>query len=316
MPAADHEYAGDARPAVVSGPPTSIGLALRDAARFDRSAVSPAAGLLAAIPVVTLFGISVAASDPVAAATLAAGAMLVGIGWRVGGGRPPVALMTIDALVMALSSFVGSVTGSTLVVHVAILIVWSLVAGLAVAVGRRGAVIGTQAIIAFVVFGRFRQPVGPALGLAGLVLAGGLAEMLFVTFIRWPPALRLQRTALALAYRELARLALAPEGMSGLPAASALDEAELAVSSPTLFGDESIMRLRSLVDEGRRVRLELNAIRAMLRQLGGARAPQRDGVLTEPVHGLLERTARGLDGAAAAIEGERDAAEDRRAYSR
>ena len=39
---------------------------------------------------------------------MGAGAMLVGIAWRITGGRPPLALMATDAVVMALSTFVGS----------------------------------------------------------------------------------------------------------------------------------------------------------------------------------------------------------------
>ncbi len=290
--------------------PTALGAAVRDAARFDRSAVSVAAGVLAAIPVVTVFGIGVAASDRVAAATMGAGAMLVGIGWRVGGGRPPVALMATDAMVMALSTFVGAATGSISSLHLVVLFVWSLAAGLAVAVGRRGAVIGTQAIIAFVVFGRFSQPVPSALGLAGLVLAGGLAEVLFVALARWPPPLRVQRTALGRAYHELAKFAVAPEDTTAISAGLALDEAELTVSSPVLFGDESIMRLRSLVDEGRRIRLELNAIRTLLRQSRGMTGSRAHGLDTAPLETLLGQAAHGLGLAAAAIEGDTHAASE------
>ncbi len=284
----------------------AIGLAVREAARFDRSAVSWSAGLLATIPVVAVFAGGVIASDPVAAATMGAGAMLVGIAWRVGGGRPPRALMVTDAGVMALATFLGSWTGSTQWVHLPVLAMWSLAAGLVVAVGRRGAVMGTQAVIAFVVFGRYAQPLGGALGLAALVLAGGLAQALFQTVVRWPPQLRVQRQAVAQAYRKLAELARSPRDASAIPAATEFDQAEQAVASPTLFGDEAFLRLRSLVDEGRRLRLELNAIRILLRQRSAASAAGSDEpVVAEP---LLEQTAAALDLAAAAIEGDHEAA--------
>lgn len=97
---------------------------------------------------------------------MGAGAMLVGIAWRVGGGLPPAVLMATDALLMALSTFVGSATGSLPWLHLALLFIWSLASGLIVAVGRRGAVIGTQAVIGLVVFGRFSQPIPSTLGLA------------------------------------------------------------------------------------------------------------------------------------------------------
>lgn len=240
--------------------------AVREAARFDRDLISARAGLLAAIPVVAVLGGGIAAGDPVAGVTMGAGAMLVGTAWRTVGGRPPLALMATDTVLMATSTFVGSVTGSASWLHVLVLGLWSLVGGLLVGVGNRGGVIGIQAIIAVVVFGRFSQPPAAALGLAGLVLAGGLAQVVFLSAIRWPSPLRAKREATAAAYRALARLAAARPGSSTLPVASALDEADSALASPGLFGDAAIMTLRSLVNEGHRLRVQLLALHALLRQ--------------------------------------------------
>jgi hypothetical protein len=153
----------------------SLTVAVREAARFDWREVDVAAGLLAAIPVAAVLAIGSIAWSAVAGVTMGAGAMLIGVAWRVAGGRPPLAVLATDAAIMALSTFVGCVTGSSSWLHLAVLAVWSLAGGLLVALGNRGGVIGTQAIIAFVVFGRFSQPAGASLGLAGLVLAGGWA---------------------------------------------------------------------------------------------------------------------------------------------
>src|ERR1035437_7825105 len=247
--------------------PAALTLAVREAARFDRGAVSVWAGLLAAIPVVAVLGGAIAGGDPVAGVTMGAGAMLVGIAWRTGGGRPalalmggragrrgggppPLALMATDAFLMATSTFVGCVTGSVSLLHLGVLCVWSLMAGLLVGVGNRGAVGGTQGIIAVVVLGRFSQPPPAALGLAGFVFAGGCAQVLFLSIVRWPPPLRAQRAATASAYRVLSGLAAASAEVSTLPAATALDEAGATLASPTLFGDPALMTLRSLVNEG------------------------------------------------------------------
>ena len=77
--------------------PGAVTSAVRAAAHFDRGGVSIAGGLLAAIPVVVVLGVGIAVGKPVAGVTMGAGAMLVGIAWRVTGGRPPVGVMTIDA---------------------------------------------------------------------------------------------------------------------------------------------------------------------------------------------------------------------------
>src|ERR1039458_5850963 len=71
--------------------------AVRAAARFDRSLVSVDAGLLAAIPVVAVLGGGIALGDPVPGVTAGAGAMVVGIAWRITGGRPPLPLVGTHA---------------------------------------------------------------------------------------------------------------------------------------------------------------------------------------------------------------------------
>jgi uncharacterized membrane protein YccC len=284
----------------------AVASAVRAAAHFDRSAVSVAGGLLAAIPVVVVLGVGIAIGQPVAGVTMGAGAMLVGIAWRVTGGRPPVGVMTADALVMALSTFVGCVTGSVTWLHLVVLCLWSLMGGLLVGVGNRGGVVGNQAIIAVVVFGRFSEPAPAALGLAALVLTGGLAQVLLQSIVRWPPPLRTQRAATAAAYRELAKLARASDTASALAPAAALDDAQASLESPTLFGDSALMTLRSLVSEAYRLRIELVALHALLRQYqppGGHEPLPAPIELARPG---LPTTATALELAAEVLEGHLD----------
>jgi uncharacterized membrane protein YccC len=299
------------------GPPRergSLAVAVRDAARFDRRAASARAGLLAAIPVVAMLSLGTVAWSAVAGATMGAGAMLVGIAWRVRGGRPPLALLATDAMVMSLSTFVGSVTGSMPWLHFALLCLWTLVGGLLVGLGNRGGVVGTQAIIAFVVFGRFSQPAGASAGVAGLVLAGGLSQVLFLTLVRSPTPLRVQRTSTAAAYRVLAALVTAPPETPTLAAGAALDEAQATLSSLALFGDPALLRLRSLVNEGHRIRIELSAIRTLMRrpaagaEAGTGAAIGPDDPSRESAGRMLESVARVLELTAGTIEGDRQAA--------
>lgn len=276
-----------------------LAAAVRAAGRFDRSAVSFQAGLLAAIPVVVALGGGIAGGKPVWGVTMGAGALFVGIAWRAQGGRPPLGVMAADAVLMALATFLGCITGSVVWLHLLMLCLWSAMGGLMMGVGNRGGVLGTQAMIAAVAFGRFSQPAPAALGLAALVLAGGLTQVIFLSVIRWPLPLRGRRTTTAAAYRELAALARADDVRSALAPATALDEADRALSSPTLFGDPAVMTLRSLISEAYRLRVQLVAIHALRRQLGG------DG--TAPAAQLADRvlaeTATALELSAALIEG-------------
>ena len=280
------------------GTTTTLTTAVRQAGRFDRRAISWRGGILAAIPVVAVLGIPIAAGDPVTGVTMGAGAMLVGIAWRVQGGRPPLAVMGADALLMALATFLGCVSGNVLLVHLLVLSGISFFAGMLVGVGNRGGVIGNQAIIAAVVFGRFPEPVGQAAALAGLVLAGGTAQVLFLTVIRWPAPLRAQRRETAAAYRALASLAGAPGRSSSLPAAKVLDQAREGMSAPALFGDSALTALRGLLEEGFRIRVALSAIRALSERVASYEAA-RDAVAS-----ARRRTVVVLDLAARVIEGD------------
>lgn len=290
-------------PATGKSAPGALRAAVRAAARFDRQLISLQAGLLAAIPVVAVLGAGLAAGAPVPGVTMGAGAMLVGIAWRTVGGRPPLALMATDATLMALSTFVGCVTGSISWLHLIVLCLWSLIGGLLVGVGNRGGVIGTQAIIAVVVFGRFSEPAPAALGLAGLVLAGGMAQVVFLGVVRWPLPLRGKRLAASAAYRALSQLAAAPVGASTLFVAGALDDADSAVASPELFGDAAITTLRSLVNEGHRLRIQLRALHALVAQSPADRHPvlERSLTLTSTCLELAARAIEGDSGAADAL---------------
>jgi hypothetical protein len=275
--------------------------AVRDAARFDRTAISARAGLLAAIPVVAVLAIGTVAWNAVAGATMGAGAMLVGTAWRIRGGRPPLVVLTVDAFVMALATFVGCLTGSIWWLHLGVLFVWALMGGLLVSLGNGGGVIGTQAVIAAVVFGRFSQPAAASAALAGLVLAGGWTQVVFLIVVRWPGALRGQRAATAAAYRAISELAGGSAETSTLPAGAALDEAASTLSSLTFFGDPALMTLRSLVNAGHRMRVGLTAIHALIRRQPDS--PGRDAV-GEPAGRALTTTADALELAARAIEGD------------
>jgi Fusaric acid resistance protein-like len=251
----------------MSATPTStrtvLSAAVRGAGRFDRRAVSWPSGLIAAVPVVAALGIPIAAGDPVAGVTMGAGAMLVGIAWRIQGGRPPLGVMSLDAFMMGLATLVGCVSGNVLAVHLVVLAAVGLVGGLLVGVGNRGGAIGNQMVIAALVFGRFPEPLAQAAGLAGLVVSGGIAQTLFQAIVRWPPPLRAQRSATAAAYRAVSTLGVGNPESTSLPAAALLDVARDGLSTPTLFGDSAIAALRTLVDEGYRMRIALTTIRTL-----------------------------------------------------
>jgi uncharacterized membrane protein YccC len=244
--------AGELTTAVVAG------RAIRSAGQVDRGAISLRAGRIAALPVAGALLLGTAIGQPVAAVTMAVGAMLSGVAWRAAGGttHPPVATMVAAGGGLALATVAGTLSGRWPWVHLVLLTVVCLAAGLLSALGRRGGVVGTQTVIAFIVFGRFPEPVGPAFALAGLVGLGATFEVGFATLVALPPAWRRQRGAVADAYERLADLARLA-GSSALAAATALDLADQRVSAPALLADPAVIALSNLVQEGRRIRLSI-----------------------------------------------------------
>jgi hypothetical protein len=240
---------------------TAATRAVRAATQVDRTAISARAGLMAAVPVAAVLAVGTLVNQPVVAVTLAAGAMLSGVAWRGGGGSlvPPIGTMIAAAVGLAIATLAGTLSSHLEWLHLGLLAVFCLAAGLLTALGRRGGVIGVQTVIAFVVFGRFPEDLGGALTLAGLALGGGAVQIATATLVARPPTWRRQRSAVAGAYRALGALAGDPAG-TNIPSADSLEEAELELSGPALFADQATVTLSSLVDEGRRIRIELVAL--------------------------------------------------------
>jgi len=249
----------------MDGTTAGIRRTLRESIRFQRDSVSLGAGIRSSIALGTVLALGLHAFGTTAGVTMGAGALVVGLGGRAAGLRSPALTMTFIALAMTLSTFAGSVTGSTVWLHFILLAGWGFGAGLMSAVSTGAAVIGLQAVVGLIVFGRFPESAGGAARLAGFVLAGGMAQVLAAAVVHLPPALGRQRRAVAGAYRLLAASAGGGPDASTLPAAAALDEAEATLAFPGLFGRTDVAALRGLIDEGRRIRVSL----AGLARLGG-----------------------------------------------
>lgn len=262
---------------------------LGDALSFERESFSPAAGLRSAIALLGVMLAGLAGLGPAGAVTMGAGALITGLGGRVSGLRRPAVTMLLIAAAMALSTFTGAVSGRVLWIHLVLMALWAGAAGLLSAVSTGAGVIGVQALMAMIVFGRFPEPPAGAARLGALVLAGGAAQVLVASSVHLPPALGRQQRAVAAAYRLLAAAATAAASGSGppgrpvptavgsgppdraagpgelpssLPAAIALDEAEDALRYPGLFGRPDVASLRGLVDEGRRIRVTMAGLGA------------------------------------------------------
>jgi uncharacterized membrane protein YccC len=291
-------------PGQQAGRSLAVGHAFLDAGSFDRAKISVRAGVVAAIPVAAMMALGTAAGSSAASVTMGVGAMLAGVAWRAGDGPivPPIGTMVGASAALTTTALAGMLSGRWPWLHILLLAVVCLFAGCATALGRRGMVVGTQSLIGFIVFGRFPEDLPHALALAGLVLAGGLTQSLFASVVAVPLAWRRQRDALAAAYRSLADFT-AQLGRSSMGLATALEAADHVLAVPALFADPDRHALADLVAEGRRIRLELiglNALVEQVRRADPALAAASEAVVAQ----ALERLRQLLVLTIAAIEGD------------
>jgi uncharacterized membrane protein YccC len=259
--------------------------ALRGSVQVDASLLAPVRGAITALPVVGVFVAGFALGNARAAISMAIGANLVAIVSLVSAPRLPIRLAVLDAVAMGFSVFVGSVTGPFPLLHVAVLVAWCFCAGMLVVFGLGEALVGTQAVIAFVVLGRFFGSPLSAVELGALVLVGALVEVLALLLLRLPPSLRFQRARLGDAFTALAELARREPKHSTVDASSVLDEAERVLSVPSLFGRVDVRDLRAALDQARRIRLELAIVAGFRARLATAGSLQERATIDACLQG-------------------------------
>jgi hypothetical protein len=231
--------------------------AAANALSIDRAAFAPVIALRGAAGVAIPFGIGAALGHPTEGAIAAAGALPAGIAGFGGGFRSRANTMLATSVGMAASTFVGGLVAGHLPATLVVLLVWGFTAGIVVVLGRDATIIGTQAVMGLVVFGRFPSTVASSAVHAGWVLAGGGFQGVLAAAIRPPARFISERRTLASAYDDLAQLARDPSH-------SAVTGVSEAASAATLLSrrtpSEDVELLRGLADEADRIRLELQAL--------------------------------------------------------
>lgn len=264
--------------------------ALRSTLKVDFSLLTPVAGAITALPLVAIFIIGLSVGTTRTAISMAIGANLIAIVSLVGAPRLSIRLAFVDALTMGLSVFVGTVTHPYPWLHTSLLVPWCFGAGMLVVFGQTQATIGSQAIIAYVVLGRFSGSPAAALHLGLFVVVGALVEVLALVILRLPPSLRYQRGRMANGFEAVADLARSDPGRSATDVLPILDDAERALSAPSLFGRTDVRDLRAILDQARRVRLELTTMAGLRIRL--AREPTSSD--SSPIETCLEVVAAAL----------------------
>jgi uncharacterized membrane protein YccC len=231
-----------------------------EALRFDPHGVRLVPSLLMAVGVTVALAIGYAAGSWATGAAAAGGALSVGIPSVAPTPRPRIAMLASTAAAMALGTFVGSTTSRYAGLHVVAVALFTFVGGLLVAVEPAVTAVGLNAIVGLVVYGRFPGSPETALKSAGLVLAGGLFQVVLIAVFRRRPQVGRALDGLSRGYAALAGYARVLDiARSSLPLAAAIDAAvvdrEFSFGAGTSSASDEART--SLIDEARRIRLEL-----------------------------------------------------------
>ncbi|NNN07588.1 MAG: hypothetical protein HKL85_00125 [Acidimicrobiaceae bacterium] len=251
--------------------------------------LAPVTGLITAAPVMLVFALGLWLHDPLGAVSMAVGANLVAVVSLVGAPKLPLRLAVLDAVGLGISVFVGTLTSGHPWLHTIMLVPLGFAAGMAVIFGQTQAVLGSQAIVAYLVLGRFGGSALTAVHLGFLVSAGALVEVAALLVLRLPPTLRYQRSKVANALASLAQYATTPAEESAFGVLASIDDAQRVLSQMSLFGRNDDRDLGAIIVQARRARLDFTTL-AGLR----ARLAIIDPTLLNEVHSALSAVAEGV----------------------
>jgi uncharacterized membrane protein YccC len=236
---------------------------------FRRDELALARGLRGAAAVVLPLVIGGATGHIQYGAYMALGALPAGFASFHGETRSRVAAVVLASIGMSLSTFVGAATAAAAPWFlVPIVAVWAYFTGLAVSLGTRVSVAIFQWPIALLM--SMALPADPAEAAlrAGLVLAGGLLNAVFVV-AAWTlrPGLR-ERTTLAASYQALADYASRLASGTMEPPAPAAFPAHAVLDDPNPFLQPALRRTYvDLLEEAERLRAALAALVSQLYEL-------------------------------------------------
>ncbi|MEU3398999.1 FUSC family protein [Streptomyces filamentosus] len=174
--------------------------ALRETARsgltVERRRLAPAIAARGALGLALVVGFSLAVFGPAVAASSAFGAFQAAIAtfqrsWRP---RPTLALASGGSL--AVSTFLGYLTGAHLLLFLALLLLWTFLSGLAWAAGPTAGIIASSNVAIMLVTVTLPTSVATAGGHAVMIFAGGLVQAALVVLLPVRPW-GAQRDALA-----------------------------------------------------------------------------------------------------------------------
>ncbi len=284
----------------------AVGRIAKGTTQFDPSGVEWGYGLRCATGVAIPLITALALGYPLSGVSVAIGALIVGFASRQGYYRTRAATMLATAAMLAVSAFVGSLTGAVPWLDVLIAFGWALAFGTIASLGPSANTVGLNAVVVLVLFGQFGYTPLQALEQAGLVFAGGAFQTLLLVAV-WPfGRFTAERKLLSRAYAGLADYAAhLPSIALAAPDPAALSSVEQLLTDPPPFARRGeIAAFENLLTDAERIRGQLATIatdRYVLENAGGTEGVAAIGALGATAHDLLREITEALrDGRAPA----------------
>lgn len=237
------------------------------ALRIDRAQLTAFQAIRASIGFVIPLAFGVATGHVLEGVSMAGGAITVGSVGLTYTYRERTRIMLLDCVGVALSAFVGSVTGSIGWLSVLVAGIWGIGAGLLVAISQPAMVIGLQSAIVLIVLTHFELDPAHAAIQAILMLIGALFQTLLAIVPSPWKSMYAERTALAGVYHKLADYA---GNLTDEQSREQVRDALLGAQSTLASGHAQSQQednFSALLEEAENIRLNLMLL-AKLRQAG------------------------------------------------
>ncbi len=191
---------------------------LQGALRIDRSKITAAKALRSIIPYALPLAIGVGTGHVVEGVLIAAGAALLGAVGLTFTHRARTRTLLLACVGIALSAFIGTITGNNNLLAILLIGIWGFGAGLLVAINQQAMIIGLQSTLALIIFSHFANDPTHAAFEAILVFTGALLQTLLAMIPIPVERTAAERSALSSVYQELADYAAHPSSAPIRPA--------------------------------------------------------------------------------------------------
>jgi uncharacterized membrane protein YccC len=207
--------------------------------------------------------IGVATGQVLAGVSIAGGALGMGSVGLTYTYRARIRTMFLACIAVAISAFVGAVTGHIGILAILTLCVWGFGAGLLASISQPALIIGLQAVVALIILSHFAlSPLQAALQ-AVLFFAGGVFQIILALLFAPLQRTTIEREALSTAFQQLADYAISQDReSSGGQLRDALIKAQTTLSDSNDQSQQGCIFF-ALLEEAEKMRLIFIALRKL-----------------------------------------------------